>query len=377
MTLRPSAQPLNKLSKTLIRSVLQWTRLPHNNLTPFQLDLQTNHSYFLRHLPSDLLQINSTKRVRHLLYLFCHSLKIQEGSKEWNELINESFQLLRYLNTESQNLSSLYQDHCYRRDLSLTIATNAATRASPDINAIGEDLTANDKDMVSVVGRASAPLQLIRVGEVVENKLLGYRGVCISWTMDQQETTPSRQLVTLLVDAYDYEQILHSSLPLQFYADEFRSVTDKRLTRIHHNLIPEYFLRYDALLGVYVPKYSLAFTHPLDSQTLLQKYSQRVSQPRSPVSRARKSYITLPGHYSPSPSLVPFVFDTPPSSSSVLSPSLSSQSLHSKSFLLRDTTKSVASPLISSSSRHTSSRPSSGSSWTSMSSPVSSPPLTN
>lgn len=240
-----SYSTLNKLSKTLIRSILRWTKLKHVNSAPFQLILTPNHSYFLPFLPKDLV-INTPDKLRQSLCYFCRIFPAENLSTiEWNELINESFKLLRELNYQDQYLLPLYREHLFRKNEDL-YDTNLGEKSIP-------------------------PIEIkFRVGEVVENKLLGYRGVIINWTI---ERNTNLQLLTLLIDWYDFEQILHNSLPTKFYSTEFQHIRDKNFTRIHHNLISEYFLRYDAILGIYIPNYLVSYTHPHDSKYLKQFYS--------------------------------------------------------------------------------------------------------
>lgn len=94
-----SYSKLNKVSKTLIRSILRWTKLSHVQSTPFQLNLNPNHNYFLEYLPKDennnendknIILINSPLKLRQSLCYFCrsfpsHSIK---SSTEWCESIN-------------------------------------------------------------------------------------------------------------------------------------------------------------------------------------------------------------------------------------------------------------------------------------------------
>jgi hypothetical protein len=259
---------LNKLSKTLIRSILRWTQLTHTKSAPFQLLLPSSLLQFNPTLiPKDEISIDSTHKLHATVCYFIRNLNLT-SPKEYQQLLNESFGFLRYLNEQDAYLLKLYQEYCYRNNES---------------NYIAHDIS-------------------IRIGEVVENKTLGYRGVCVNWTIDPKTNL---QLITLLIDWYDFEQILHGSLPLQFYANEFQVVRDVKFTRIHHNMISDYFVRYDATLGIYIPKYSLAYTHPRDSQYLLDTYRKDIYRPNSNSSkdemmkiRPRKVYTSPPGNLS-------------------------------------------------------------------------------
>lgn len=257
---------LNRLSKALIRSILRWTQRTHTKSAPFLLSLpksllQFNPTLLLN--PKDEITINSTHTLHATVSYFIRSLQLS-SLQEYQQLVNETFGFIRYLNEQDQHLLKLYQEHCFRNNES---------------NYLSHDIS-------------------IRIGEVVENKLLGYRGVCVHWTIDPKTQL---QLITLLVDWYDFEQILHGSLPLQFFANEFKVVRDVKFTRIHHNMISDYFVRYDATLGIYIPKYSLAYTHPRDSQYLLQTYSKDIYRPNNNEIikiRPRKVYASLPGNLS-------------------------------------------------------------------------------
>lgn len=188
-----------------------------------------------------------------------------------NQLINESFNFLRYLNEQDAYLLTLYQEHLFRKNPSLYESNSSYSSNSSEIK--------------------------IRIGEVVENKNLGYRGVCINWTI---EPSTNLQLLTLLIDWYDFEQILHGSLPIQFYANEFHPIRDHKLTRVHHNMISDYFLRYDSILGIYIPKYSLSYTHPYDSQYLFSHYQKNISHNNNLNEihkiKLKKSYLTPSGY---------------------------------------------------------------------------------
>jgi hypothetical protein len=268
---------LNKLSKTLIRSLLRWTQLPHTKSAPFQLLLPSSLLQFNPTLiQQDQISIDSTHKLHATVCYFIRNLNLT-SPKEYQKLLNETFSFLRYLNEQDAHLLTLYREHCYRNN---------------ENNYLSHEIT-------------------IRIGEVVENKTLGYRGVCVNWTIDPKT---SLQLITLLIDWYDFEQILHGSLPLQFYANEFKVVHDLKFKRIHHNLISDYFLRYDATLGIYIPKYSLAYTHPKDSQYLLQTYQKEIlvrhrqgqnqnqeKQEMMKTNRPRKVYTSSPGKLSLSP----------------------------------------------------------------------------
>jgi heat shock protein HspQ len=106
----------------------------------------------------------------------------------------------------------------------------------------------------------------IRIGQVVKHKTGGYRGICFGWTMDEATDT---QTVSLLVDWYDYEEILHGQIPLKFRAEDFEVINEDHLLRIHHQDVSLYFSRFDVERGIYIPTADLLYEYPHDLDHLL------------------------------------------------------------------------------------------------------------
>ncbi|CAE7421943.1 unnamed protein product, partial [Symbiodinium microadriaticum] len=79
--------------------------------------------------------------------------------------------------------------------------------------------------------------------------------------MDEVTNT---QVVSLLLDWYDYEEILHGALPAVFSAADFEVVTEDTTLRVHHNDIATHFQRFDVEFGCYVPGRSLQYQYPAD-----------------------------------------------------------------------------------------------------------------
>lgn len=216
------------------------------------------------------LIISHNLKLKHLIiYLF--KLYQPENNEIELKIRNELFELLRKLNDLNYNLKELNNDHNYR----LKIDSSPSSSSS------------NKNDNTSI----SSNIPFIRVGEVVENKILGYRGVCNYWTFDP---TSHKQIISLLIDWYDYDQILSGSMPSEHYAEEFNIVRDPRFTRIHHNLLSDFFVRYDPTLGVYIPNFSVTFSHPNDVRVLVESHqNQPASIPQnSNKLKIKNSYLS-------------------------------------------------------------------------------------
>lgn len=218
---------MNKLSKVILRSALRWSR-SHDNNAPCLLKLiPERHSRILKHLPENAV-ISTPNKIRAAALYLARTVRVD--SLEEARICNEAFDVLRILDNVSEGMAEEKNGRLFRSD-------------------------------PTVLEKAS-----IRIGQVVKHMTSGYRGICFGWTMDEATDT---QTLSILIDWYDYEEILHNQIPLKFNAEDFEVISDDRLLRIHHQDVSMYFSRFDVERGIYIPTADLLYQYPDDLAHLL------------------------------------------------------------------------------------------------------------
>jgi hypothetical protein len=145
---------MNEVSKALARSILRWTHLHHVKDAP--LKLPRHYNELQNCLPKNFSLQSGAKLRAAVIYV----LRTQ-GSQDANRLISESFTLLKDLNDLSFSLKELCQSRDYR----------------------------NRDDVLSHAK--------IRIGQVIQHKVIGYRGICAGWTLDP---STNQQKLSVLLD---------------------------------------------------------------------------------------------------------------------------------------------------------------------------------
>ncbi len=264
---------MNKLSKTILRSTLRW-RHKHDRKAPCLLQLrdESNGGVIKKYLPEGAV-LSTPDKIRAAALYLARTVDFP-SAVEASAFHTEAFDLLRRLD-----------------DIGILMEEERKGREYRSQALVLKDAT-------------------IRVGQAVRHKTGGYRGVCFAWTMQQQEDSTvtidrstgnktiktiksnkekNRQIVSLLLDWYDYEEILHSTLPPYFYASDFEVISDDTLQRIHHNDLSMYFDRYDVKQGVYIPNRSLQYQYPMDLAYTMSNISQSPSSSSGGSSRGGSS----------------------------------------------------------------------------------------
>lgn len=257
----------NNLTKTILRSFLRLIKLKHFQLISFNITQKFPEisSFYSWKLPENSLKF------KFLLFYIFRTIKL--NSLNYNEIINKTFNLLRYFNEKNIYLNSLYENYLFRLYFNIKNYNLSSSLSSSSSNSLASSSSVSSSSSTSIsTSSSSSTNYFIKVGEIVEHKLFGYRGVCNYWTI---ESNTNKQIISLLIDWYDYDQILNNVMPSTFYAEDFNIVRDPRFTRIHHNLISDFFTRYDPILGIYIPNYSLTFSHPNDMKNILEIYHKQ------------------------------------------------------------------------------------------------------
>ena len=296
----------SSVSKVILRSLLRLTSSSSSSFKliqniPFSIPFSLPE--ISKHFPENSLINFSSISLSSLKLLILFFIRNIKNIKK-NEFLNESFLLLKFLNDKKEELNNLAKDHSYRLHYtldnhlissSLTSSLTSFSTSNSSSNS-SSNTNSNSSSSSSSSPSSTSISSFIRVGEVVENKLLGYRGICNYWTID---IPTKKQIISLLIDWYDYEQILNGIIPSQHFAEEFSIIRDPRLTRIHHHLISNYFTSYSSLLGIYIPNYQLAFSHPTDLYFLLEKYQKQPIFVSNNINKLKikKSFIISSGNY--------------------------------------------------------------------------------
>lgn len=180
-------------------------------------------------IPSSFQTMNSTQDFMTALRLVYRNKYLES---ERNNIITHGFRLVKQLNSISIALKNMYEKHSQHKD--------------PIINKKA----------------------LLKIGQVCEHIVHGYRGVVVGWTIDE---ATSQQEVTLLLDTSDYSEFLDSLMTVdheklrRLSLSEARLVSDDDLLRISNAaLFSGYFTKFDLSLKRYIPKKELQFCFPMD-----------------------------------------------------------------------------------------------------------------
>lgn len=162
--------------------------------------------------------------------------------------------------------------HCFRHHPPSDANIDIAFKALKALNDHAVILKQNLKLRNSHMHRNPA----FRVGQVVIHKIHRVRGVVIGW-----EITATKQLVHVLPDLSDFNAFIDStaSLPCHLDDTDLGIVSNPMLKRIHNPELDSYFSHLDPDLGQYVPREELAFLYPLN--VMDQKYQPRLHSPQA------------------------------------------------------------------------------------------------
>ena len=112
---------MSRITKTLLRSILRWTHLPHAKHAPFRIDLskvtqkQKSLEQLRTYLPPNLMSIHDASGVRAAaLYCYRTSHLPEPGSDADSEVQDMMFAVMNYLNSRSAELKVACNSREYR-----------------------------------------------------------------------------------------------------------------------------------------------------------------------------------------------------------------------------------------------------------------------
>lgn len=225
---------MDKVTRVLFRQLLRWNRLNHVINTPFQINLNDiKYNKFKLYLPEEYHDkcIENSEGLQQVLFYIFRNAKYTTSS------VNDSFELLKYLNSFSTELFDKHHKHVANKNVHL--------------------LSCFD----------------FQVGEVVRHKHKNYRGIVIGYEIDLTPEGEVVQEIKILIDMFDLFKLpIRDQRHLLEYntSKDFERVEESELKYIHHIDIDDYFTAYDESKGRYVPNLDLSFNYSHDSQVFRQ-----------------------------------------------------------------------------------------------------------
>lgn len=219
--------------KTVYKHILRWTNKTINKSVPFTLDTR---KLGIDHILKNETTIRNAYGVRDAArYCFRHSVDSSISSTARgnnNYSLELSFASLKTLYTLSKELKRRSLENIHNAKYNLQ-----SPNQSP----------------------------FYRVGEVIQHRTVGYRGVVIGWTITE---STGKQRLAVLCDVIDVEDYLQGVFPAETLIDSgvFTRIQDPALLRIHNPLIHHHFKGYDQFegFGQFIPNNELLYRFPND-----------------------------------------------------------------------------------------------------------------
>jgi hemimethylated DNA binding protein len=247
---------MNRVSKTLFRSLLRWNRTNAALKVPISI---SPHQLKLDVIFPDQRFVSSIDSHEELHAHLFHTFRSTTYS---DDLVDIGFHVLKLLNGQSL---SIREKSLQRKVHSSAIFTQHAK---------------------------------FKVGQVVVNKFTNVRGIVTGWEVD---AALGRQNVQLLVDMLDFDEFSLLKDKKNIFskhtdAAHLELMTDRNLMRIHNTGLNTLFYYFDAHNGRYVPKADLMYLYPDDFKDVVYHNDLLNDDNRKAMNRVVSGVATLGKH---------------------------------------------------------------------------------